>query len=754
MEAPKYYIDKAQWIYDGILTYDNDIYTFFINYILNVFNINSNKKLYILDQLIGRKAGGEYLKYKITEKEDEDKFDFEFEFKDEKVEKDDSFDILEFLELKENSKVKIEEDEKNRFCFFCLLATNEIYNKHFKNASDSTIVEVDLNKNENLRDCNFKKFCTYYTCKTNTIKAKGYAEALALSFYVYLWKSICVGEFISVEDYAKRLKIVNKKEDETRNYAPIPDLAFEYQSIIKMHSMFMNRISYHIDDKSTSNSCYEIHSSVTDILTFYRTDCDYISTRMLPNLMELTHYIYEMTVLDLRYVASIKSVSTLSTLILSLESLRKSSLSYNQDILTKIGMLMPKTTNENMFGMLKNVIDALQFKSSVLIRQIIDQKTPDAEIGIRFKLTSDELAELITSHSIKKYNLKSESSFHQLYKKKTADETIINNIRKKLYQCEAYRESKPSIYKYNSYIKRGFEAYVKYNEYYMALINNKDDKEIISTIKKFVNYEKDLSEISPSLFVKQIIWLYEYIQREDVDRSKVSFKHQNVHLFGKLLNKLRDFIIKFKSEDGVPYRLRPCFEYSFCRYDGKKYIHKHDTIYKDIPNEALFFASLNYTPLNIKFLDNFFLKYNRIYKVLESSFTDRAIEETEKATVEAVEASNAARNERGKTLQLVGLFGCFIAFVSSVVGTHRVATGIYEFILFSFTFTICILVFLICFDKIIWSKPVNEENITERGKDYSAFLSDKFVLVAVLLAIILFIIIYFRESILYKLIPF
>lgn len=139
---------------------------------------------------------------------------------------------------------------------------------------------------------------------------------------------------------------------------------------------------------------------------------------------------------------------------------------------------------------------------------------------------------------------------------------------------------------------------------------------------------------------------------------------------------------------------------------------------------------------------------------MESSFTDRAIEETEKATVEAVEASNAARNERGKTLQLVGLFGCFIAFVSSVVGTHRVATGIYEFILFSFTFTICILVFLICFDKIIWSKPVNEENITERGKDYSAFLSDKFVLVAVLLAIILFIIIYFRESILYKLIPF
>ena len=106
------------------------------------------------------------------------------------------------------------------------------------------------------------------------------------------------------------------------------------------------------------------------------------------------------------------------------------------------------------------------------------------------------------------------------------------------------------------------------------------------------------------------------------------------------------------------------------------------TIYKDIPNEAFFFASLNYTPLNIKFLDNFFLKYNRIYKVLESSFTDRAIEETEKATVEAVEASNAARNERGKTLQLVGLFGCFIAFVSSVVGTHRVATGIYEFIVF------------------------------------------------------------------------
>lgn len=101
-----------------------------------------------------------------------------------------------------------------------------------------------------------------------------------------------------------------------------------------------------------------------------------------------------------------------------------------------------------------------------------------------------------------------------------------------------------------------------------------------------------------------------------------------------------------------------------------------------------------------------------------------------------------------------GFFGCFIAFVSSVVGTHRVATGIYEFILFSFTFTICILVFLICFDKIIWSKPVNEENITERGKEYSAFLSDKFVLVAVLLAIILFIIIYFRESILYKLIPF
>jgi hypothetical protein len=112
--------------------------------------------------------------------------------------------------------------------------------------------------------------------------------------------------------------------------------------------------------------------------------------------------------------------------------------------------------------------------------------------------------------------------------------------------------------------------------------------------------------------------------------------------------------------------------------------------------QYIFFASQGYSPVNMQFLENFFLKYNREFRTFEGDAIEDSIKKSEELSGKITGAIATIKEERGRTLQLVGLLGTFIAFVSSLVGTQKVAIDIFDFMLFSITFMTGILVFVFC----------------------------------------------------------
>lgn len=269
--------------------------------------------------------------------------------------------------------------------------------------------------------------------------------------------------------------------------------------------------------------------------------------------------------------------------------------------------------------------------------------------------------------------------------------------------------------------------------------NHYTEQEVVDAIRNFVDSQP--SNLSPSFFRQVLEFIDMLISKEKNKQTAIekgkSPKIREYHfLLKKVLNLLSKFLNKFVSD--IPFAYRPYFEYSFyscCPEKGIIYkkIDKSDIEGYNMENfkGKFFFASIDCMPINYLYLTKLYNKFKILHKELVYNFDERSRENLRKefdslsekvektlddktkevnVKVEAELTKNgdlveqklkATSNEiTNKNLEhmivSLGIFAAFIAFVTISINLVKVAQNIWQFIVFSCTFSICLLLFVVC----------------------------------------------------------
>lgn len=176
----------------------------------------------------------------------------------------------------------------------------------------------------------------------------------------------------------------------------------------------------------------------------------------------------------------------------------------------------------------------------------------------------------------------------------------------------------------------------------------------------------------------------------------------------------------YKDQDRNPLQFRPLFYNSFYTYQreadhwvyAKNYyeierdsINSQPLISNTNRNKSVFFASYQYDPIDIQYLENFFFEFNnKWHEIQEKRMTEQI------NTMDTLSKKNKEirpqiielfADERKRTIQLLGIFGAMLAFVSSVVGMQKIVETPAEFALFAFTYILGLLIFVVAIHHVI-----------------------------------------------------
>lgn len=736
---PISYIDKAQKIYEDIINQDIRAYKYFIKSVLMSFEFKNTCELNILKNFLSENEPdydpkrkkkiflhvclNDKGKYIITSEKLTKHYDFSFkEVTNESEIGKREGDIL--IELIIDSDNSIPDTKKKGI--YSIIAAKMLWKTFVENGIFRESQEEIINYSKNDDDDIFKpllkryfeEFCVDYMCHNNIERVHNYCDAITLLFFIYLWKSIAVGEFYFISNYKYRIKqIVKKDEILNRRY---PAFVFLYPQISSFVRNFVDRIRpqncaadgftyyYNTPISSLTNKTIELQSD------------NVIKTKLLKHLMNLTEQLYAITVIDLSYEGSERSVSTLTKFISSLNFINQEF--FDSIISTDVHVisLVLKSFDSNAIKILKCNVDTFFLKSSILTKQIIEQnnivtiRTPHIpSICKCYRLSDEDVNRVMDVYSVylKAKDIYEDDPFYSLYYSNLNSEFNERLLEQYRFNSSHVHQS-PFVELYNSNIANAIYIRAKYS-HLISLICNNNTEEVINEIHKFVvecendkNYVYESIYTSPSIYIKTITWLHNYIK----NHKESPHIYDEIVCFEKLLKYFRRYINLYREKDNycVPQTYRAYFEYSFCEIHDKSL----KKVYLDFSNETeyehnyekldncFFFASIGYQPFNVKSLEAFFYYYNLEFKTFQSECIEASIKSSENAANSAKLVVNDIKDERARTLQLVGLLGTFIAFVSSVVGMQKVVTDILEFVLFGITFMLGVLVFIVCIYKI------------------------------------------------------
>lgn len=264
------------------------------------------------------------------------------------------------------------------------------------------------------------------------------------------------------------------------------------------------------------------------------------------------------------------------------------------------------------------------------------------------------------------------------------------------------------------------------------------EQEVVDAIKQFI--DKQPTNLSPSFFRQVLEFINNLIEKESnpanlVEKGKTSKIREYHILLKKVLDMLFIFLNRFVSD--IPFSHRPYFESSFYSCSPEKGI-----IYKGIDAEDIkgykkemfkdkfFFASIDCMPINYLYMSKLYNQYKIKYKEQRYNFDEESRKnlrdeferlskdvtnklDTETSNVQtqvnkALEDNKTLVNNKleetskeltSKNLEhmivSLGIFAAFIAFVTISINLVKVAQNIWQYIVFSCTFTICLLLFVI-----------------------------------------------------------
>lgn len=535
----------------------------------------------------------------------------------------------------------------------------------------------------------------------------------AITVYAYLIKSILVGEFLSLDDFSEQLRTIlqkglNSPDDDAKEDRFVPPILNLVENIIHEYTRFCKQKSllYHKGHEVGITPYYYGLEEKEAIYKLTEVDATLI------NLHILFQFALKITAIDLCYYATENNLQILIDALF--HNYRIKQYLNNQYIPQGINLL--RAVNPDIYDLMQDVILGIEFKAGALAYGILEEKKWDKE-----EISIDGHNYVIAGYSdirviLNKYRYvkQIDNPITAYYYQKHSNHWYFEYTIKHSYPYENHNDIKT----YDTHIEEAYKTYFEEQELVKQIVSATNEQDIIPIISTIENIaKKDSINHTPGFFPLLISSINKKINNGDLD---INLYNKCFHAYRILLRVLRNYIQTYKDQDRNPLQFRPLFYNSFYTYQreadhwvyAKNYyeierdsINSQPLISNTNRNKSVFFASYQYDPIDIQYLENFFFEFNnKWHEIQEKRMTEQI------NTMDTLSKKNKEirpqiielfADERKRTIQLLGIFGAMLAFVSSVVGMQKIVETPAEFALFAFTYILGLLIFVVAIHHVI-----------------------------------------------------
>ena len=546
-------------------------------------------------------------------------------------------------------------------------------------------------------------------------------------FYYHINKSLLNAEYLFIKDYSKQLNnaLISFEATEATSVIKYPRFVRDFFILAPKMIELCERIKNAIGESNNRRIEIEDRSeeNANRITSRLKIEIDE-PTPNSDKLFRFTLSVIEMTSIDHIYKVSSDNIDKLLTLwerIKDIDDINDNNLKTVVTIVTgktatMIWKMVFENGDENSSKYLN--IDNLKFffrNSEDIKDKIKDHKLED-KLNKTIKYKSDHRNQNLTKEELERNNPKLTSS--------------TGNV--------------PDIEDYNKWVERGQEHYIEMSSTVGAIEQKNNPDQVISHIESFIlkieeKKDHDIECFSPFFFISSIYFVNEQLSEQLKQKQSDNFI-KLLNLMNKLLMYMERYIRTFTNS--MPTIFRPYFEHCFYQYDitTKKFssfnLDNFD-YHRDKFDNAFFFASYYCNATNFGRLHDFYEKYllqfqtfsyesSQIILTKEAQNIKKELgisrKEFNDFKIEIDKTSNDFKKEIDKTrqssLQTLGLFAAFLAIIISSIGTFRVVNNIWEYIIYSLTYTLAIALFAFLISERTQKKNTeNEKENTENEKE-------------------------------------
>ena len=570
-------------------------------------------------------------------------------------------------------------------------------------------------------------------------------------FYYHINKSLLNAEYLFIEDYSKQLEDAVKNIEKTETILDVKKPRFVRDFFILASKMteLCERIRNAIGDRNNRRIEIEDHAEENADRIASKLNVNNNPTTNSDKHLRFTLSVIEMTSIDHIYKASSDNIGKLLTLWERIKDVNGSS------------------------GNFKKVVDMVTGKTATLIYKMVFDNGDEKSLQYLnidnfdfFFKDSEKIKEEIEKSKLTN-QLNKTIDYKVKNKNKAFTKEDLDNNNQKLDLSIA---NVPDMVKYNNWVARGQEHYIDMSSTIAAIeqgTQSNNYKQVIGKIEGFLQGKKletkqsceDIERFSPFFFISSICFVNNQLDNqlkiETVDFDNLS---KLLNLMNKLLLYMEHYIRTYTNS--MPTVFRPYFEHSFYQYNTRDYtvnslgldINKITNYDCKIFENSFFFASYYCNATNFGRLHDFYeryllqfqsFSYELSHNILEkeAGTIKKDLETAKKEFTDAIEIQKEdIKSTQRSSLQTLGLFTAFLSFIVSTIGTFRVVGNLTEYIIYSLTFTLAVVLFAFLISD------HNSKLYSEKDEPFGFFTCLKYIVYVIVLSLLFLLSIYYYSN--------
>lgn len=600
------------------------------------------------------------------------------------------------------------------------LSSNTIGNENKIDENDLSFI---FEENQKMR---VRTFISYLKNKGDD-QYRNFCDNLQLDFYYHFNKSLLNAEYLFLPNYSDLLSQTIDKYDSISDFymgiggsVNLPVFIKHFLGIATKTKEMCWRIKQAIGEKNRKIDIYfnveEYSDRVFQYQKFYDAD-EYKSSV----LHLFTQSVIEMTSIDHIHHANSNNINSLLYLWERIKHLEQQNL-VHQNLNHLIKLTKAKT-------------------ATILYKMIIDIGDEESRnyLNINFDYffnfgpnNSEELKKEI-SHERINDNLNNTINLKTKQKNKTITIEQLDKANTKINLPNS--DNNRDIVAYNSWIQKGQSHYVDLSSTIESIQSgSKSVSEVIDSVEHFIKIKNidsrkgddNIDSFSPFFFLSAICFVRKRLEDNAVNDDQ---KYKLLKLMSKLLKCLEYYIQTF--DQRMPPLFRPYFEHCFYQYDESTNDFKCLTLnsnkitkynFSDFEN-SFFFASYYCNPISIKQLNKFYNQSFLQFQSFSAELTQEKEKMIENATKEIKDsqsdfikkADEKLDSTRHSSIQVLGLFTAFLSFIVTSIGTYKVVCNLWEYIIYSLTYTLAIVLFAFLISDHT-AKHYSEQDVPNKSK--------------------------------------